>query len=142
MEEVLTIAISEDYDLIECFNFKSGDVAGYKFTSDQWVEFVTWLAEDIGDNNYVVFSKDRIAVVNYDGEQGYIEDWSIRIDETGGLAKFYDCWEDNPYWDRSSVSWYDEDDLICDIIRCFKNTDNIVFNTKPIINYYEYDEDE
>ena len=143
MEEVLTIAIAEDYDHIECFNFKSGDVAGYKFTRNQWIEFAIWLTENSWSDGHVVFGKDRIAAVNYDGEQSYIEDWSIRIDKSDGLAKFYDCWESNPYCDdRSSVSWYDEDNLICDIIECFKNTDNIVFKRKPKINYYKYDEDE
>ena len=137
---VITIAV-EDYAIVECDEMEEGDVAGYKFTYDQLVEFAKWLSENSWSSNHIVFGEDRIAGVYYDDEQSYIEDWSIRLNEERNLFEFYDCWATNPYGDRSD-SWYNEDNLICDIIRCFKNTDNIVFNKTPKINYYEYDADE
>ena len=139
----MTINIAvEDYAIVECDDMEEGDIAGYKFTYDQLTEFASWLAEEYSPDYYVVFNTDRLAIVIYDDEQSYIEQISIRLDEENNIFKVYDCWGNNPFWNKSEVTWYNEEHLLCDIIQCFKSTDNIVFGKKPTINYYEYDEDE
>ncbi len=138
---IIAIAV-EDYEIVDCFDMEKGDVVGYKFTYDQLTKFASWLAEKYGPDYHVVLGTDRLAIVIYDDEQSYIEQISIRRDEEKDIFEVYDCWGNNPFWNKSEVTWYNEEHLLCDIIQCFKSTDNIVFGKKPTINYYEYDEDE
>ena len=138
------ISVEGDYEEIYCNDLEPGDVVGYKFSFDQLAEFAKWFVKNGGTNGMVVVGEDRIADVLYGGDESYYEHWSIRLDEESndGLYKFYDCWVFNPYCNRSDVTWYNEDDLICDIIKCFKSTDNIVFGKKAEINYYPYDDED
>ena len=138
---IIAIAV-EDYAIVECDDMEEGDVTGYKFNYDQLVEFASWLSEEYGPDYHVVLGTDRLAIVLYDDEQSYIEQISIRLDKENNIFKVYDCWESNPYWNQYEVTWFNEERLMLDVIRCFKSTDNIVFNKTPQINYYEYDDGE
>ena len=138
---IIAIAV-EDYEIVDCFDMEEGDVVGYKFTYDQLTKFASWLAEEYAPDYHVVLGTDRLAIVIYDDEQSYIEQISIRSDEEKDIFEVYDCWRNNPFWNKSEVTCYNEKHLLCDIIQCFKSIDNIVFGKKPTINYYEYDEDE
>ena len=135
------IYIEGDYEYVDCFEFKPDDVVGYRFNYDQLAQFAKWLAENTWRDSHIVLGEDRIAGVDYDNEQSYIEEWSIRRTRKGGLFKSYNCWVTNPYWSESNKTWYDDSHIVCDIIECFKSLDNIVFKRKPKINHYK-DEDE
>ena len=137
MEEVLTIAISEDYDLVECFNFKPGHIAGYKFTFKELVKLEMWFIEMAVLDGTMVLDENRLANACYDGGKLHIENWRIECGNGSELFEFVDPWVDDPY---GEPGWFDEGDFVSEVIRCFKNTDNIVFNVQPNINIYEYDE--
>ena len=139
----MRIFIDKYNDDVTCFDFKDGDVTGYKLTFNQLLELAKWYidSEAIFDDTMAV-SESKLAAVSYDGDKNYIEAWSLRYDEESGLFKYHDPWKYEDECFRNN-SQYSEERLIEDIVNCFGyKTDNIVFNVKPEIVIYEGDEDE